>query len=292
VSAHGLSVELNEPYVSFISHSQATITFPTLEGYCSSRARHQGIYRNVPVEIVAKSTDNRQMLRLKVCDVAKGHQFANAFSVLLTRQQSSLCRDISHTLLATKSRLYSSIYIESTSTLPIFIYRRAGDGWNFRIGLTTSPTPLIDYFEVADGVFDFSVLTCSSRLQRMIQEVSKTGSSEIILYLSKVRRKNTPTFMIHSLADFEIGDETTRNEFILRSMEHDFRCIKIVINRPKVPPEAEIDQAVDRLVQLSQNKSERLKAEFDNLIAIGDVVDVTGLIVESCSEAQSIDLTG
>jgi hypothetical protein len=126
----------------------------------------------------------------------------------------------------------------------------------------------------------------------MIQEVSKTGSSELILYLSKVRRRNTPTFMIHSLADFEIGDEATRSEFIRRSMEHDFRCIKIILNQTKVPPEAEIDQAVNRLVQLSQSKSERLKAEFDNLIAIGDVVDMTGLIVESCSDAQSIDLTG
>jgi hypothetical protein len=292
VSVHGLSVELKDPYVAFIRHRKATVTFPTLEGYSSSRARHQGIYRNVPVEIVGTSTDGAQILRFKIRDDAKGHQFANAFSALLTRQKTGLCKDNSHTLRAATSRLYSSICIESTSTLPVFIYRRAEDDWTFRLGLTTSPTPLIDFFEVADGAFDFSVLSSKSRLQRMMQEVSKTGSSEIILYLNKVRRKDTPTFVIHSLADFEISDETTRNEFIHRAMEHDFRCIKIIINQPKTPPTGEIDQAVDRLAQLSHSKCERLKAEFNNLVAIGDVFDMTGLIAETCPQEQIVNVVG
>jgi hypothetical protein len=292
VSVHGLSVELKDPYVAFINHRQAKITFPTLEGYSSSRARHQGIYRNVPVEIVGASTNGEQILRFKICDDAKGHQFANAFSALLTRQKSGLCKENSHILNAATSRLYSSIFIESSSTLPAFIYRRADGDWTFRLGLSTSPTPLIDYFEVADGTFDFSVLTCQSHLQRMMKEVSKTGSSEIILYLNKVRRNNSPTFVIHSLADFEISDGTTRDEFIHRAMEHDFRCIKIIINQAKVPPSVEIDQAVARLAQLSNSKCERLKAEFDNLIAIGDVIDMTGLIAETCSEEQIVNLAG
>jgi hypothetical protein len=292
VSAHGLSVELNEPYVAFIRHHQATVTFPKLEGYSSSRVRHQGTYRNVPVEIVGTSTDGEQVLRFKISDVAKGHQFANAFSALLARRQSTLCRDNSHTLRAATSRLYSSIFIESTSTLPVFIYRRAGDGGTFRLGLTTSPTPLIDYFEVADGVFDFSALTTTSRLRRMMQDVSKTGSSELILYLSKVRRRDTHTFTIHSLADFEIGDERNREEFVRRAMENDFRCIKIMVNQPRVPPKAEIDQGVDRLTQLSQSKSERLRTEFENLVAIGDIVDMTGLIAETCSNEQIVNVAG
>jgi hypothetical protein len=35
-----------------------------------------------------------------------------------------------------------------------------------------------------------------------------------------------------------------------------------------------------------------LKAEFDNLIAIGDVIDMTGLIAETCSEEQIVNLAG
>jgi len=292
VSAHGLSVKLKDSYVAFINHRQATITFPALVGHSSSRVRHQGVYRNVPVEIVGASTDGEEILRFRICDNAKGHQFANSFSAFLAIRQSALSRDISHTLRAATSRLYSSIFIESSSTLPVFIYHKGDDDWTFRLGLTTSPTPLIDYFEVADGVFDLSVFTRTSRLQRIVDGVLKTGSSEITLYLSKVRQSNAPTFVIHSLSDFEVADESSLDEFIHQAMKHDFRCIKIIVNQPMVPPKVEIDQAVDRLFQLSHSKSERLKAEFDNLIAIGDIIDMTGLIVETCPEEQDVNLTG
>ncbi|MCU7804556.1 MAG: hypothetical protein KZQ96_15270, partial [Candidatus Thiodiazotropha sp. (ex Lucinoma borealis)] len=66
--------------------------------------------------------------------------------------------------------------------------------------------------------------------------------------------------------------------------EHDFRCVKIVASLPNVPPKAEIEQAIDRLIRLSPGRSERLKADFENLIAIGDVVDMTGLVEEIWTE--------
>ncbi|MES9993840.1 MAG: PilZ domain-containing protein [Candidatus Thiodiazotropha sp.] len=283
VSAHGLSVELEEPYVAFIHHRQATVSFPKLETYTSSRLRNQQTFRNIPADIVGKSAEGEQVLRLKIGDTPKGRQFSKTFAALLSKRDSDLCRDYSHSLRAATSRLYSSIFIESTSTIPIFIYHSENKDWTFRIGLTNSPTPLLDYFEVAEGIYNFSALTIQSRLQQLMREVSADGSSELTLYLSKVRRKNTPTFVIRSLADFEISDLNTRDKFIHDALDTDFRCLKIRANLPMIPPKAEIDQAVDRLVQLSQGKSERLKREFDNLIAIGDVIDVTGLIAENLS---------
>ncbi|MES9972042.1 MAG: PilZ domain-containing protein [Candidatus Thiodiazotropha sp.] len=283
VSAHGLSIELDEPYATFIHHRQATISFPGLSAITSNRLRNKQTFRNIPAEIVGKPSEGEQVLRLKICDNAKGRQFTSEFSSLLSKRDSDLCKDYSHSLRAATSRLYSSIFIESASTLPIFIYHSDNKDWSFRIGLTNSPSPLIDYFEVADSIFDFSALTIQCRLQQLMREVTNDGSGEITLYLSKVRRKNTPTFIIRSLADFEMADIHTRNAFVENALDTDFRCIKIRVNLPNVPPKAEIDQAVDRLVQLSQGKSERLKTEFDNLIAIGDIVDVTGLITENLS---------
>jgi hypothetical protein len=280
ISTHGLSVELEEPYVAFIHHRHATISFPRLEAYSSISLRNPEIFRNVPAEIVGRSTDGEQVLRFKISDTAKGRQFSDTFTVLLKKRQSALSEDCTNALSAATSRLYSSIFIESSSTLPIFIYSRTQSDWTFRIGLTNSPTPLIDYFEVANGKFDFSVLATQSRLHWIMRDVTKTGSSEIILYLNKVRRNNSQTFMIHSLADFEIADQSTRDRFIQQAMGGDFRCIKLIVNQAKIPPKAEIDQAVHRLEQLSHGKTERLKSEFSNLIAIGDVVDITGLIAE------------
>jgi hypothetical protein len=285
VSAHGVSVELKDPYVAFIHHREASLSFPKLEAYASSRLRNPQTFRNIPAEIVGKSTEGEQVLRLRISDDTKGREFSSAFSTLLSNCDSDLCRDYSHSLRAATSRLYSSIFIESASTLPIFVYHSDNRDWSFRIGLTNSPAPLIGYFEIADGVFDFSALTNQSRLQQLMREVSDNGSSELTIYLSKVRCKNAPTFEIRSLSDFEIDDVNIRNKFICDALDTEFRCLKIKANLPMMPPKSEIDQAVDRLVQLSHGKSERLKSEFDHLIAIGDVIDVTGLIAEnfSCS---------
>ncbi|MBW9267959.1 MAG: PilZ domain-containing protein [Candidatus Thiodiazotropha sp. (ex. Lucinisca nassula)] len=287
VSAHGLSVEITDPNLALVIERKATITFPKLEARSSSMARIKGTFRNVPAEIVGGPADGEQLLRLKISDASKGRQFSNAFSGFLAKRQSGLLLETSHTLRAATSRLYSSIFIESSSTLPVFIYCRSQNDWTFRLGITASPSPLVSYFEVADGEFDFSVLAMNGRLQRIMQEATEQGSAEIILYLSRERRGSMPEFEIKSLAEFEISDETQRTDFVHHAMDNDFRCVKIVVNHPDVPPKAEVEQAIDRLVQLSPGRCERLKTDFDNLIAIGDVVDITGLVEDVWNETPT-----
>ncbi|MEN8179528.1 MAG: PilZ domain-containing protein [Pseudomonadota bacterium] len=277
VSAHGLSVIVAEPDIAIESDQTVTITFPELQAQSSGLARIQGTFRNVPAEIVGRLGDGEQYLRLRIRNTSKGRQFANAFSSYLAEHQSDLRMETSHTLRTATSRLYSSIFVESSSTLPVFIYRRSPKDWTFRLGLVSSPSPLTGFFEVADGEFDFDVLTSNGRLDRLMQDVTESGSGDITIYLSKERRTDSPSFMLHSLADFEITDNASRRSFVRQALEHDFRCVKIVASLPNVPPQAEIEQAIDRLVQLSPGKSERLKSDFENLIAIGDVMDVTGL---------------
>ncbi|MEW8508138.1 MAG: PilZ domain-containing protein [Candidatus Thiodiazotropha sp.] len=285
VSAHGLSVNIADSHDAFVSERKAKVTFPRLEARSSSLARIKGTFRKVPAEIVGGPADGEKLLRFKISDNPKGKQFAHAFSAFLAKRQSDLRLESSHTLRAVTSRLYSSIFIESTATLPVFIYCRSQNDWTFRLGITASPSPLVDFFEVADGEFDFSVMTKNGRLQRIMQKVIEQGSAEIVLYLCKERCGNAPEFEIRSLADFEIDDEAQRVEFIQYALKRDLRCIKIFVNRPDIPPKAEIEQAIDRLVQLSPGRSKRLKAEFDSLIAIGDVADITGLLEDSQHEA-------
>ncbi|MEW8651043.1 MAG: PilZ domain-containing protein [Candidatus Thiodiazotropha sp.] len=287
VSAHGLSVHIADSDLSHVGKGKATVTFTKLEARSSSMSRIKGTFRKVPAEIVGAPAAGEQLLRLKISDTPKGNQFAHAFSGFLAKRQSDLRLETSHTLRAVTSRLYSSIFIESTATLPLFIYCRSQNDWTFRLGITASPSPLVDYFEVADGEFDFSVMTMNGRLQRIMQEVIESGSAEIILYLSKERRGDAAEFKIDSLADFEISDESQRSDFVRRAMEHDFRCVKLIVNQPDVPPKAEIEQAIDRLVKLSPGRSKRLKTEFENLIAIGDAVDITGLVDDVWTDGPS-----
>jgi hypothetical protein len=280
ISPHGLSVEIAGLGITYVNDRQATITFPRMEIRRSNKASSQQTFHDVPAELVSGSCNGDHLLHFKISDVPKGHQFSQAFSAFLEKRRSNLCLDSSHTLRAATSRLYSSIFMESSSTLPIFIYRKSHDDWSLRLGISVSPSPLIDYFEVADGVFDFKILTINGRLKRIMKEVTKSGSSELVLYLCKVRHGDAPSFDIQSLADFEAGCETDRDDFVQHALDHDFRCIKVILNQPGVPPKAEVEQAIDRLVQQSPCRSDRLKADFDNLIAIGDIVDITGLVLD------------
>jgi hypothetical protein len=94
---------------------------------------------------------------------------------------------------------------------------------------------------------------------------------------------DAPAFEIRSLADDEVTDTMTRDAFVHQALNHDFRCMRLVVSAPDIPPQVEIEQAIDRLVHLSPGKSERLKAEFSRLVAIGDLVDVTGQVEDSWS---------
>ena len=288
ISVHGLSVVLPNPD-RFIEHNQsATVTFPKLDAHSSGMARIQRTFRYVPVVIVGIKSDKKQHLRLRISDSPKGHQFAHAFSNILLKLQSDLRIETSHTLRAVTSRLYSSIFVESSPTLPAFIYRQPSNNWAFRLGLVSSPSPVIDFFEVADGRFDFDALISNGRLEKLMRDVTDYGSGSITIYLCKERQNDSPTFSIKSMADFEIFDNASRRSFVLYALKHVFCCVKIVASLPDIPPQAEIEQAIDRLTRLSPGKSERLKIEFSRLIAIGDVVDITGLVEDTWFETDSV----
>jgi hypothetical protein len=291
VSAHGLSVKIDDPDVSFINQPHATLSFPKLEARNLGLVRFQGVYRDVPAELVGGPSDGERLLRFKISDVDKGRLFSKSFSEFLVKRRSGLSLDESHIMRAFKSRIYSSIFIESSSTLPVFIYRNSHDSLTCRFGRTTCPTPLMDFLEIADGKFDFSFISNSNRLQRITQQLSVSGSSELTIYLCKERLKDAASFKIRSLAAFEIDDEDTLGEFVQHAMEHDFRSVKVILTKPDIPPIAEIEQAVARLSQLSPSRSKRLTAEFEKLIAIGDVVDITGLAAETGSEEQTVSDT-
>jgi hypothetical protein len=281
VSVHGLSINVSDPTFTFESGQAIALTFPSLDAMGSGLARIQGTFRDVPAEIVGGPTDGKQSLQVRVGDEPKGRRFASALSSYLTKRRSKLRMETSHALRAAISRLYSSLFVESAPTLPVFIYRNSTASWSFRLGLAPSPSPLTQFFEVADGVFEFAVLGNNGRLDRLMQQVSECGTGEVTLYLHKERRKDAPAFVLRALDDFEIADGVSRRLFVRHALEHDFRCVKIIVNRPETPPPAEIGQAIDQLFRLSPRKSERLKAEFESLVAIGDVMDITGLVEDA-----------
>ena len=280
LSVHGMSVVVSDPSIEVKSGQSIAITIPHLEARSKGMARLKGVFRMVPAKVVGVLADKSggKRLRIRVSNDAEGDRFTTAFSEYLAQRESQLPIDKSHAMRAATSRLYSSIFIESSSTLPVFIYQKFDKDWGYRLGLVSSPSPLTNFFEIADGEFDFSAIGSQDRLVRLMQRVKEHGRAELTLYVQKIRQREAPTFVIRSLADDEVSDTMPRDAFVHQALNHDFRCMRLVVSAPDIPPQLEIEQAIDRLVHLSPGKSERLKAEFSRLVAIGDLADVTGQV--------------
>jgi hypothetical protein len=286
LSAHGLSVVPLDSAVPLGEGTPLQVTFPGLEAKGSPLDRLRGTFREVPVELAGSVPGDEPRLRLRVRADRRGRRFASGFAEMVTRRQSRLRPEASHVLRAATSRLYSSIFIESSSTVPLFVFRGAEGDWSFRLGLVPSPAPIVGFFEVADGVFDFGPLALGGRLTRLMDRVAGAGSGELTIYLYKERRPDAAAFVLRSLADGEFKGDGARRAFVRRALPHDFRCVKILASLPDVPPPAEIEQAVERLSRLSPTKGARLKADFANLAAIGDLVDITGLVEDLWAAPQ------
>jgi hypothetical protein len=287
LSAHGLSVVPADAGVPLGEGAALEVTFPSLESKGSTLDRMRGTFREVPTEVAGAVPGEEPRLRLRVIDDRRGRRFANGFAELVTQRRSRLAKEVSHALRAATSRLYSSIFVESSSTVPLFVFPGSAGDWSFKLGLVPSPAPIVGFFEIADGVLDFSPLGLDGRLDRLMRQVAQAGSAEIAVYLYKERRTDRPGFVLRSWADGDTADEAARRAFIRRALGQDFRCVKMAVARPAMPPAAEIEQAVDRLTRLSPAKGQRLTAEFANLQAIGDLVDITGLIQDFWVEAGS-----
>jgi hypothetical protein len=160
LSVHGMSVIVDDPSLEVKSGQSIAIKIPHLEARCKGMARLKGVFRMVPAEVVGvlahKSGGKR--LRIRISNGVEGRRFTKAFSEYLVQRESQLPMDKSHAMRAATSRLYSSIFIESSSTLPVFIYQKLGKDWGYSLGLVSSPSPMTNFFEVADGEFDFSAI--------------------------------------------------------------------------------------------------------------------------------------
>lgn len=281
ISVHGLAVISDDNAIPVTTGSRLHISFPVLEARSHVISRIRASYRDVPFQLVAIERRGETLLRLKLSTDKRGNQFATTFSRYIERRKSKLPLELSHIFRPAAFRFYSSVYIESTSSIPIFLSQHSTKRQCvIKVGIVDAPSPLIHFFEVADGEFDFSAIQECKRLNRVLQEVQQQGRGEIVLYLYKEKIPGKPRFKIHVATEDELCTPEKQTEFLQRAINHDFRFLKLVANKPQVPPSLEIEQAADHLQKLSKTKSVHLKSDFMDLIAIGDIVDITGQITE------------
>lgn len=277
VSNHGLSVFSDDPGIPVESGAQLLVSFTDLNKGTHTIENLETIYQDVPCEVVAVERGSPTLLSLKQLSGGQSNRFSRAISSFIEQRRSKLPIELFHLYRSASSRFYSSHFIESSGTIPLFLLQKnTGRQLTTKIGIVQSPSYLTGFFEIADGEFDFSILSDQHRLEKLVRKIEQDGRAEIALFLYKERIPGTSRFRILQIEECVADTGRLQASFVNRSFGTDFRYVKLVASRPQHPPRVEIEQAIEQLQNAPQSKTNQLMSDFSNVVAIGDIVDVTG----------------
>jgi len=282
ISVAGMSILLPEGAPNMALGVSVRVTLSGLAQQAGMLARLRGSLEGVSYQVMGADVGKEVLLRLQLQEPDGQKEFTQALSVYLKKKQSILHIERTHSVQAAATRLYSSFFIEASATLPVLYFRSKADDSTpvARVCMTQKPSPLAAFFETADGKFDFSAITTPAWTSHLYSEMAQHGRSEINVYLVKERIPNQSKYAICAVSDFQFADRAERDAFLDDLGGQDFRIIKIAILPPRLPAETELALALKRFERYSARRAAKLREDFADLVAVGDVVDITNAFNE------------
>ena len=276
ISLTGMSIFLPDDAPRVAPGVLVRVTLSGLTENAGLLARLRGSFERVPYSVATTEPGDETLVRLRLQEPDRQRGFIRALSIFLEKQQSTLRVERSHSLQAAASRMYSSFFVEAATALPVLYFRAKGsESPSAKVGLNQKPGPLASFFETADGKFDFSAITSPARTARLWQQMEQCGRAEMDVFLVKERVPNQARYKITALADYEFRGRLERGAFLDYALGKDIRIIRIVMLPPRVPSAPELALAVDRLETYSKRHAAKLRQDYEGLVAVGDVVDIT-----------------
>ena len=278
-SLHGLNVTLETPLPARLQNSTVLVSFPDIDAHSGWLDRMKAVYKDVPYQVVTIEKGDITHLRLMRLPQAQNNRFTTDFSRHIEKRRYKLRTERSHQVKAAAFRLYSSVFIENSPTIPVFISNQKDTGqFGMKVGVAHSPSPLMDFFEVADGEFDFNQFILHGRMERVLSTVRSKGRVEIFLSLYKKRVEKEARYRIQPIPESMLQN----GEFLTSAGSMDFRFLKLDLCKTQIPNDQEYEQVRGWIGRISQSKVKQLRSEFEGLDAIGDIVDITSQYMRFC----------
>ncbi len=277
ISLKGLCVELNTNNMTgFKKGSEVRVDFPVLH----KRAKERIKLIDMPYTITCvQYVNGKPILHFKREKTKYWNEQTGFFKDMINRNIKLIKLDTKDIETATKSRLISSIAVENTATLPIFISKNIEEGGKVaNIALPPTPGDLTDFFEVEPGVYDFKPLTHPNRLSKLSNNIRNQQVSNLIVYMYKKQVPGIAKFNIYSAIDSDFESKQQRQDFMRTCQEHDYCVVKISVSMAQKPVETEIVSAMEKLLDTAAHNVQRLQTQFNNVIAIGDISDISSQI--------------
>lgn len=278
-SLHGLNVSLEPPLPAELQNSTVLVSFPDIDAHSGWLDRMKAVYKDVPYQVVTVEKSEMTYLRLMRLSDGQNDRFTTDFSRHIEKRKYKLQTERSHQVKAAAFRLYSSIFIENSPTIPVFVSGQESNGrFSMRVGMAHSPSPLKDFFEIAEGEFDFDHFILHGRMKKLLKSIKKNAKGEIFLPLYKERIADQARYRIQHISE----DMLQSGKFLNSAGSMDFRFLKLVLCKTQIPDDQEYAQVHGRMQEISRSKLKHLRSEFEGLNAIGDIVDITSQYVRFC----------
>lgn len=280
-SVHGLSFLLSKDIPGLEVGKHIEVAFPELKHHSNmlsmlKRKHPSGLY-----EVVGVDRGKHILVRMKLLNQEQNLKTKELLRELIGQNRGKLEVDLSESLRAAKSAYYSGLSTESTVSLPVYVFSTPDSGgYLLKVGLPETPGALADFFELADGEHDFSVLGNPLRIGKLISQLKKKETAATHFYMYKAQVPGEAKFRIHAMTDHEFGDSGEQNRFLDRAIDHDPCFAKLVLARPKQPPVHEVDQILDQLKAYSSVRAKEVAGQMSQLVAVGDLVDLTRQLSE------------
>lgn len=274
-SVRGLSFLLGNERGNLEPGQQVNVSFPDL--------KHPGtllgiLKRKPPIgryEVVGLDRGKNTLVRMKLLTMEHNEKIVELLQDWIAQNSGKLSLELSESIRATKSAYYAGMATGSTITLPIFIFADGGGGRILKVGMPQTPGPLADFFELTEGSHDFSTIGNAGWIDRLVKRLKQQDSAVTFIYMYKKQVPDEEKFEILAKTGEEFSDALERADFLNRAREHDFCFVKLVVSRPRQPPAHEMDLILDHLKTFSSVRAKEVADEMAQLIAVGDLVDIT-----------------
>lgn len=282
ISLTGISVLLPEGAPPITPGQSVQITLSNLAQQANLSAPLRRSLKGVAYEVVGTAFGEEILLRMLLQEPERQEQFTRALLVFLQQKQSTLRLERTHSVQAAATRVHSSFFIAAAPTLPILYFRSSTDDSTpvARACMTQKPNRLVAFFETSNESHDFAALTTPALTSHLWNEMEGRKRGETNLYLIKERVPNKPWYRISAVADFNFADRAERDAFLDRSAGQDLRIFKITMLPPRQLAAPELVFTFGQLERYSARRAAKLREDFEGLVAIGDVVDITGAFYE------------
>ncbi len=277
ISVKGVCLKLSEKSPAVTKGMLVAVGFPSLQ----KKVKNSINLDRVPYEVMEIDRSSSLSLKLKRVQDVNWQNYNDFFRDLIERNAGKIKLELSDSTAAAKSRLYAAAMSDTLSCIPFSIINNTIKGTkSIKINTPFNEPSLVDYFKLNSSGVDYTPFSVKNRLSVIVKKLANQMSVSLNYYVYKKINQETQKYEFYSTTDIDFKNSIDLISFLGEAIKHDFKIFKFNVSRAERPDDVAINNALDYLLDRSPHNANKIKADIDKVIAIGEIIDVTSIFYE------------